>query len=109
MCIRDSFWGEFTCTIIRKKTTNEPIALEGSFRDITSIKSAELNQIEATKSRNMLLSYISHELRTPITSIAGYLTAISDGTISRDVYKRQECTDRHSYNHNTSSLQNVNQ
>ena len=30
----------------------------------------------------MLLSYISHELRTPITSIAGYLTAISDGTIS---------------------------
>lgn len=78
----ESFWGEFTCTIIRKKTTNEPIALEGSFRDITSIKSAELNHIEATKSRNMLLSYISHELRTPITSIAGYLTAISDGTIS---------------------------
>ena len=32
----------------------------------------------------MLLSYISHELRSPITSIAGYLTAISDGTMEGD-------------------------
>ena len=37
----------------------------------------------------MLLSYISHELRTPITSIAGYLTAISDGTISSKEEKHE--------------------
>lgn len=37
----------------------------------------------------MLLSYISHELRTPITSIAGYLTALSDGTMSSDKEKTE--------------------
>lgn len=31
----------------------------------------------------MLISYISHELRTPITSMVGYSTALIDGTISR--------------------------
>lgn len=85
----DAFWGEFTCTVIRSKETDEPVALEGSFRDITTIKSAELDQIHATKSRNMLLSYISHELRTPITSIAGYLTAISDGTVDGEEEKQE--------------------
>ena len=85
----DAFWGEFTCTVIRSKETKEPVAIEGSFRDITTIKSAELDQIQATKSRNMLLSYISHELRTPITSIAGYLTAISDGTVDGEEEKQE--------------------
>lgn len=85
----ENFWGEFTCTIIRDTKTREPVALEGSFRDITTIKSAELDQIQATKSRNMLLSYISHELRTPITSIAGYLTALSDGTVSGEDEKQE--------------------
>lgn len=85
----EAFWGEFTCTVIRSKDTDEPVALEGSFRDITTIKSAELDQIHATKSRNMLLSYISHELRTPITSIAGYLTAISDGTVEGEEEKQE--------------------
>lgn len=37
----------------------------------------------------MLLSYISHELRTPITSIAGYLTAISDGTVDGEEEKQE--------------------
>lgn len=85
----DAFWGEFTCTVIRSKEAKEPVAIEGSFRDITTIKSAELDQIQATKSRNMLLSYISHELRTPITSIAGYLTAISDGTVDGEEEKQE--------------------
>ncbi len=85
----ETFWGEFTCTIIRSQEDEEPVALEGSFRDITAIKTAELDQLHATKSRNMLLSYISHELRTPITSIAGYLTAISDGTIESSEEKQE--------------------
>lgn len=53
------------------------------------MKTAELEQINATKSRNMLLSYISHELRTPITSMAGYLAALKDGTISNDEDKKE--------------------
>ena len=85
----ERFWGEFTYTIINDPNTDEPMALEGSFRDITKVKSAELDQINATKDRTILLSYISHELRTPITSIAGYLTAISDGTIESDEGKQE--------------------
>ncbi len=82
------FWGEFTCTMIND-SKNSPIAIEGTFRDITRIKSVELEQINATKSRNNLLSYISHELRTPITSIAGFLTALNDGTMSSDEEKKE--------------------
>ena len=77
----EKFWGEFSCTIL-KDENNEAIALEGTLRDVTKLKTAEMEQLEATRSRNMLFSYISHELRTPITSIAGYLTALSDGTMS---------------------------
>lgn len=53
----------------------------GSMRDVTNLKTAEVEQVNQTRRRNILLSYISHELRTPITSIAGYLTAIQDGTL----------------------------
>lgn len=85
------FWGEFTCSLLNNET-GVPTAIEGTLRDITRMKTAELEQINATKSRNMLLSYISHELRTPITSMAGYLTALKDGTMSNDE-DRQEAMD----------------
>ncbi len=77
----EKFWGEFSCTVI-EDDKGKAIALEGTLRDVTKLKTAEMEQLESAKGRNMLLSYISHELRTPITSIAGYLTAITDGTLS---------------------------
>lgn len=84
----EKFWGEFSCTVLNDEH-GEPIALEGTLRDVTKLKTAEMEQLEATRGRNMLLSYISHELRTPITSIAGYLTALSDGTMSSDKEKAE--------------------
>lgn len=81
-----TFWGEFKCTMIRDEHTT---AIEGTLRDITRIKSAEMEHLEMTRSRNTLLSYISHELRTPITAIAGYLTAIGDGTLSSEDDQRE--------------------
>lgn len=83
-----SFWGEFSCIVINNDE-DVPVAIEGTLRDITRMKTAELEQINATKSRNMLLSYISHELRTPITSMAGYLTAMNDGIMSSDEEKQE--------------------
>ena len=59
----------------------------------------------ARKSRQLLLSYISHELRTPITSILGYITALLDGTISGEdsqqkslklIYSKAQCCAAHS-------------
>lgn len=84
----EKFWGEFSCTVLNDEH-GEPIALEGTLRDVTKLKTSEMEQLEATRGRNMLLSYISHELRTPITSIAGYLTALSDGTMSSDKEKTE--------------------
>lgn len=77
----DKFWCEFGCTFIRDEN-GESIALVGSMRDVTNLKTAEVEQVNETRRRNILLSYISHELRTPITSIAGFLTAMQDGTLS---------------------------
>ncbi len=77
------FWGELKVTIIKDKN-DQSIAVEGSLRDITAMKSAQLAQIQAKRSRDLLLSYISHELRTPITSIAGYLTALEEGVIDSE-------------------------
>ncbi len=77
----EKFWGEFSCRLI--KENDDIIAVEGTLRDVTKLKTAEMEQLEANRRRNMLISYISHELRTPITSMVGYSTALIDGTISR--------------------------
>lgn len=76
----EKFWGEFKSTVIADDN-GKPEAVQILLRDVTQIKSAEMERLNVTRSRNMLLSYISHELRTPITSIAGYLAAINDGTM----------------------------
>jgi signal transduction histidine kinase len=53
------------------------------------MKSEEVEKVDEIRRRNILLSYISHELRTPITSIAGYLTAIQDGIMSSEEEKSE--------------------
>lgn len=87
----EKFWGEFKCTPIYDKYGN-PEAVQITLRDVTKLKTAEMEQLNSTRSRNMLLSYISHELRTPITSIAGYLAAINDGVMDSP-QERKEAMD----------------
>ena len=57
-------------------------AVEGIARDITDRKNIEDEMMQSEKSRHVLLTNISHELRTPITSILGYVSALLDGTIT---------------------------
>lgn len=78
----ESFWGEINVSIIYDGS--KPVAVEGMLRDITVMKSVQMEQITAKQSRDLLLSYVSHELRTPVTSIAGYLTALNEGVISEE-------------------------
>lgn len=73
-------WTEQHNTVIYDEKGNVT-ALEGILRDITDRKRVEENMKQAEKSRQSLLANISHELRTPITSILGYVTAMLDGTI----------------------------
>ena len=48
------------------------VAIGGILRDITDRKMAEKDMLEVKKEKQLFQSYISHELRTPITYIMGY-------------------------------------
>lgn len=78
----ECIWAEMNVSVI--KDGNETVAIEGIIRDITQMKEIQEDLTTSKKSRDLMLSYISHELKTPITSILGYATAIKDGTISKD-------------------------
>lgn len=81
------FWVNFSSKIIY--SNNLPVALEGHFSDISIYKKTE-NLLETSRvSRQRLISYVSHELKTPITSILGYVGAITDGTFSTNEEKEQ--------------------
>ncbi|WP_168198332.1 sensor histidine kinase [Crassaminicella thermophila] len=82
-------WTEHHNTVIVDEV-GDVIAVEGILRDITDRKRVEENMIQSEKSRQSLLANISHELRTPITSILGYVTAMIDGTIYENDSK-EEC------------------
>ena len=72
-------WGEINRTIIYEG--GRAVAIEGIIRDVTVKKEAEEQLVRAKGAREQLLSYVSHELKTPVTSILGYITAMRDGTI----------------------------
>lgn len=80
-------WVEFKSSIIYEGGI--PVAVEGIIRDVTSMKNAESELRASKQSRDLLLSYVSHELKTPITSILGYVNALKDGTMS-DVHEKEE-------------------
>ena len=59
------------------------------FREFRKIEDAEKQrQREYEKRRNLMLSDIAHDLRTPITTVSGYSKALSDGMVSDD--KKEE-------------------
>lgn len=76
------YWCEIRSTVLRKD--GSPIAIGGILRDVSRIKEAELNQEKAKQARDLLLSSISHELKTPVTAIAGYVHALNDGTLKTE-------------------------
>jgi PAS domain S-box-containing protein len=68
------------------------IAVDGIIRDVTGRKKVEDSLQSSKKSMESFLSYISHELKTPMTSILGYITALKDGTIT-DEKKKSDAVD----------------
>ncbi|MEN1758965.1 sensor histidine kinase [Anoxynatronum sibiricum] len=74
-------WTEQHTTILHDAAGHMK-AVEGIARDITDRKRIEEEMMQSEKSRHSLLTNISHELRTPITSILGYVSALLDGTIT---------------------------
>lgn len=71
-------WTEITTAPVYEG--EKPIALAGVVRDITTIKEAEEQMLMSKKAKEVFLSYISHELKTPITSLLAYVMALKDNT-----------------------------
>ncbi len=80
-------WAEISTTLVYE--SGSPIALEGVIRDITTMKAAEEEMLASKKSKEVFLSYISHELKTPVTSLLAYIMALRDNTFELEE-KRNE-------------------
>ncbi|MBO4863181.1 MAG: HAMP domain-containing histidine kinase [Eubacterium sp.] len=58
-------------------------------REVRRLEEADKKkQKEFEKGRNLMLSDIAHDLRTPITTVAGYAKALEDGMVAED--KKEE-------------------
>ncbi|MEG2200007.1 MAG: PAS domain-containing sensor histidine kinase [Anaerovorax sp.] len=79
-------WAEFHNKLVYEDGT--PVAIESFVRDITLMKDAEEQLITSKQSRDLLLSYISHELKTPVSSILGYVNGMLDGIIVDEEEKK---------------------
>ena len=58
----------------------------GYLADTLNYMSDELNKME--EYQNNFIANVSHDFRSPLTSIKGYLEAILDGTIPEDMYEK---------------------
>ena len=64
------------------ETEHEFIQMRNTFNDMAEqMEQNAKEKIEIEQRRNLLLSDIAHDLKTPITTISGYATALIDGLI----------------------------
>lgn len=77
------------CLVNKEKSNGKTVAVEGVFRDVTERLAAEKKISENNRNRQLMLSYISHDLKTPITYILGYSEAIQKGIIDSEEEKRK--------------------
>jgi len=70
--------GDFSVRVREDKGTDELAALTSSFNNMAdSLERSE-------KQRNEFIANVSHELKTPMTTIAGFADGILDGTIPKE-------------------------
>lgn len=78
---REIIWVEQHSTLIFDDN-GDPAYIEAILRDITDRMAVEEDLLRSENARRQLLANISHELRSPITSIIGYLSAINDNLLA---------------------------
>lgn len=72
--------------VLAEHASDDPIkSAEKEVRDWASQKSTEIDQLKAQeKFRREFLSNISHEFKTPLFAIQGYIETLQDGMITED-------------------------
>ena len=90
--------GAFCCIFVMVVLWLAPYILAGLYFSISvskRVKKMEQKRLceekEQEKQKNLLLSDIAHDIKTPITTIAGFSKALAEGEVSED--KRQEYLD----------------
>lgn len=84
------------CYATKVKVNGRAAAVEGVLRDITERVAAERKVVENNRSRQLMLSYISHDLKTPITYILAYSEAIQKNVIKSEKDKMAAVESIHS-------------
>ncbi|MBO4474262.1 MAG: HAMP domain-containing histidine kinase, partial [Clostridiales bacterium] len=73
---------------LRKESTLKYM-LTDEITNMVSTVNSMIERLERQESdRKLFISSIAHDLRTPLTSIKGFLSAISDGTIPPEMYPK---------------------
>jgi len=83
----DYIWVEFHNSPVLEQ--EEILSVEGIIRDVTERKLVEEELIRSRKAQQIFFSSISHELKTPVTSILGYAKAL-EGNVLEGSEKHRE-------------------
>lgn len=85
--IRNLKLGKEMKVVLAEHSSDDPIkSAEHEVRDWAKQKSTEIDQLKAQeKFRREFLSNISHEFKTPLFAIQGYIETLQDGLIEDDI------------------------
>ncbi|QOR34928.1 HAMP domain-containing histidine kinase [Clostridium sp. 'deep sea'] len=76
-------------TPINYKGPNEIVNIGNTFNDmVLKLRDSELKNKQLAKEKQRILVDISHDLKTPITSIKGYTKALADGKVKESEYQK---------------------
>lgn len=72
--------GELDFDVLTSEDAEELAELCDSIEKIRKrLKENEIRELEQKEERNMLIANLSHDMRTPVTTIKGYIEGITDG------------------------------
>ena len=98
--IRNLKLGKDMKVVLAEHASEDPILnTEKEVRDWAIQKSSEIDQLKAQeKFRREFLSNISHEFKTPLFAIQGYIETLKDGVIEEDIEMANNFLDKASRN-----------
>lgn len=84
--------GDFSARVDKKYTNYDDmnsIVISADLQDMARNVNEMIEKLENQEhDRNIFISSVAHDIRTPLTSINGFITAMMDGTIPADQYEK---------------------
>ena len=84
--------GDFSARVDKRYTNYDDmnsIVISADLQDMARNVNDMIEKLENQENdRNIFISSVAHDIRTPLTSINGFITAMMDGTIPSDQYEK---------------------